>query len=325
MYTRLVRLMTVTLPTSPPAPPEPAHRIAWKHLLEWRSAGYRLRPDLKTRTEDQGLAFLNEVGMAFLFPQAGVTLPSLWGAINGKDRDIPSHHHDHALGLAWGWKDSLPARKAVWYGKLLKGKPTFVSLDLLPAFYALSSNFGGLDDYLEQYADGRMSKEARTVYEVLLENGPSSTNVLRKATGMMGGGDPARRFERAIAELQSDLKIVKCGTAEDNRWKYCYVYDLLLRWHPVVAEQARALNGRQAMTQILTRYLQTVIAAPASTLAGLFGWEPSVTTRLLTQLQEQGALVDLFIEGVPVAFRPRTGARRPTTAGDETWLMLPQP
>src|SRR5690242_12933098 len=224
--------MTTALTTADAVAADPANRIAWKHLLEWRSERYRMRADLKVRTEDQALRFLNEVGCAFLFPQAGVTLPSLWEAINGKARDIPGHHHDHALSLTWNWKDTLPSRKAVWYGKLVKGKPTFVSLDLLPAFYALSSNYGELDDYLEQYEDGRMSKEARTVYEALLEAGPSSTNVLRKATGMFGKGDVARRFERAIAELQADLKIVKCGTAEDNRWKYCYVYDLLLRWHP---------------------------------------------------------------------------------------------
>ncbi len=318
-------MTTIVQPIADLVTTEPAHRIAWKHLLDWRVERYRMHPDRKVRTEEQALAFLNDVGCAFLFPQAGVMLPSLWDAINGRSRDIPGHHHDHALSLTWNWKDSLPARKAVWYGKLVKGKPTFISLDLLPAFYALSSNYGELDDYLEQYADGRMSKEARTVYETLLASGPSSTNALRKATGMFGGGDVARRFERAIAELQADLKIVKCGTAEDNRWKYCYVYDLLLRWHPAVAEQARTLSGRQAMTQIVTRYLRTVIAAPATSLAGLFGWEPNVATRLISQLLEQGELVEIRVEGVPAAYRPRTGARRPTTAGDETWLMLPPP
>jgi hypothetical protein len=316
--------MTTALTTSDAVAPEPAHRIAWKHLLDWRAERYRMRPDLKVRTEDQALDFLNDVGCAFLFPQERVMLPSLWDAINGRARDIPGHHHDHALGLTWHWKDSLPARKAVWYGKLVRGKPTFVSLDLLPAFYALSSNYGGLDDYLEQYADGRMSKEARTVYEALLAGGPSSTNALRKATGMFGGGDVARRFERAVAELQADLKIVKCGTAEDNRWKYCYVYDLLLRWHPAVAEQARTLTGRQAMTQILTRYLRAVIAAPAASFSILFGWEPSVASRLIGQLLDQGDLEEIRVEGVPAMYRQRAGVRRPTSAGDETWLMLPQ-
>jgi hypothetical protein len=318
--------MTTTLTRSEAeTPPAPAATIAWPHLCDWRAERYRLRPNLKVHTEEQAVAFLNDVGCAFLFRQVGVTLPSLWQAINGRERDIPSHHHDHALGLTWTWKDTLPARKAVWYGKLLKGKPTFVSLDLLPAFYALSSNFGELDDYQEQYADGRMSSEARTVYEAILQAGPSSTAALRRTTNMMGGGDAARRFERAIAELQADLKIVKCGTAEDNRWKYCYVYDALLRWHPALAEQARLLTGRQAMIQILTRYLRAVIAAPLSSLVALFGWDLARTGRLAQELQEQGVLQTACVRDVPAPERARTGGKKAGSAGDETWLMLAQP
>lgn len=318
--------MTITAePTTPlPSAPADAATIAWKHLQEWRDERFRCRPNLKVQTEDAALAFLNEVGCAFLFPQAGVALPTLWGAINGRERDIPSHHYDHALGLAWNWKDSLPARKAIWYGKLIKQKPTFVSFDLLPAFYALSSNFGELDDYLEQYADGRMSVDARTVYETLLKTGPSSTNALRRAANMMGKGDIARRFERAIVELQTDLKIVKCGVAEDNRWKYCYVYDALLRWHPALAEQARALTGRQAMTQIILRYLRAVVAAPPTSLAPLFGWESAPTARLLADLHSQGQIRNLHVQAVPAAHRARLGAKKPTTPGDEIWITTEQ-
>src|SRR5579859_5920793 len=136
--------------------------LPWAEVLAWRNRRYRRQPDLRLHTEEQARQFVDEVGFCFLYPAAGVELPTLWEAINGKPRAIPKHHHDHALGLSWNWKDSLPARKAVWYGKLLRGKPMFVALDLLPAFYALSENYGELDDYRQQFADGRMSVEART-------------------------------------------------------------------------------------------------------------------------------------------------------------------
>src|SRR5262245_17457993 len=142
-------MTTLTLDT----PALPALSVGWQQVQDWRDDHFRRRPARKVRSEAEGLAFLNDVGCAFLFPQAGVVLPSLWEAINGRERAIPHHHHDHALSLTWTWKDSLPAARAIWYGKLIRGKPTFVSLDLLPAFYALSSNFGELDDYKEQYAD----------------------------------------------------------------------------------------------------------------------------------------------------------------------------
>src|SRR3712207_8876242 len=57
----------------------------------------------------------------------------------------------------------------------------------------------------------------RSIYEVLLAEGPLPTSTLRKACGLTGGGDNARRFERAIAELQTDLKIVKAGISEDRK------------------------------------------------------------------------------------------------------------
>ncbi len=275
---------TQSAPAAAGAPPTAAPALPWAAVAAWREHRARRRPDLRLRTEEDARAFVDEVGLCFLFTAPGTALPTLWEAINGGRRDIPGHHHDAALGKCWEWKDTLPARKVVWYGKLLRGKPMFVSLDLLPAFYALSENYGDLLDYREQYADGRMSQEARDVYEALLEFGPQSTNALRRRVGLYGKGDPARRFDRAVAELQQDLKIVKSGTSEDNRWKYCYVYDLLLRWHPPVAEQARALSTREARRRLVARYLENAGAVPVAAIGALFGWDAALVERAVADL-----------------------------------------
>ena len=58
---------------------------------------------------------------------------------------------------------------------------------LLPCFYALSANYGELDDYLEQYRDGLLSIEARNVYEVLLREGALATSRLRQTGGAAWG------------------------------------------------------------------------------------------------------------------------------------------
>ena len=88
-------------------------------------------------------------------------MPDLWSAINGHERKLPKHHHNSALHKTWNWKDDIPDRKEAWYGKIIKGKPAFISLADLPAFYALSPNYGELDDYLEAYADGLLSTEGK--------------------------------------------------------------------------------------------------------------------------------------------------------------------
>lgn len=280
---------------------------------------YRMRDDLKVKTQAEAVRFIDDVGVALLFPGDHLALPDLWTAINGKDRALPKHHHDWALGKAWDWKDSIPARKKAWYGKLVRGKPAFLSMQDLPAAYALSSNYGELDDYLEAYADGVMSKEAKEIYEVLLAEGPLPTSTIRKACGLKGGGDNARRFERAITELQIDLKIVKAGISDANRWKYCYVYDLLLRWAPDLGEQARQYTSRTATRHLIGRYLKSSVAAPAYIFPRLFGWEPSVTERIVGEMVEDCTLGRVRVLGGP-GLTPK--AKR--VEGGEVWVTLPE-
>jgi len=107
-----------------------------------RDRRYHRTPEGRIHTEAAARAFVDEVGFCFLFGERGIEIPTLWGAICGADRPVPRHHDDADLGRAWNWKDSLPARGEVFYGKLLRAKPTLVSLALLPTFYALSPNYG---------------------------------------------------------------------------------------------------------------------------------------------------------------------------------------
>lgn len=291
--------------------------VPYADVLNIRKPRYYIHPDLKLRARGDAVQFIDKVGIALLFPGENVPLPDLWTAINGMERKLPKHHHDAALSKTWDWKDTIPARKEAWYGKLVRGKPAFLSLRDLPAFYALSSNYGELDDYLEAYADGMMSVEAKSVYEVLLAEGAMSTNALRKACGLSGGGDNARRFERAIVELQTGLKIVKSGISNDNRWKYCYVYDLLLRWSPTLGEDARQYTSRTAMRHLITRYLQTSVAAPSTIFPRLLGWDPGVTQRVVDEMVEDGSLLEIRVVGGP-GLTPRA---KSSPSGD-VWLRL---
>lgn len=286
-------------------------------ILNIREPHYRKHPDLKVKSRAEAVKFIDNVGIALLYPGDNLPLPDLWSAVNGADRKIPKHHHDWALRKTWDWKDSIPARKEAWYGKLVRGKPAFISLGDLPAVYALSSNYGELDDYLEAYADGLMTNEARTIYEVLLAEGQLPTSALRKASGMSGGGDNARRFERAVVELQAGLKIVKSGTSTANRWKYCYVYDLLLRWAPELGEQARAYNSRSATRHLVSRYLQSSIAAPANIFPRLFGWDVALTSRLIEEMIQESTLTAIKVIGGP-SLTPRS---KPAPEGD-LWVTM---
>lgn len=274
--------------------------LALEGLERERAECYRRRPHLRVNTEEEALSFLNDVGLCLLFSAKGIELPSLWGALCGADRPLPNHHDSRELGHAWHWKDSLPVASKVLYGKFLRKKPVFISLDLAPFFYALSPNHGNLAaDYLEDYQDGRLSVEAKQVYEVLLDQGALPTSRIRREAGLSGKSN-ASRFDRSLAELQMDFRITKVAISDANRWGYCYVYDLLPRHYPSVVDAARQISGRQARETILLRYLQTVVAATPSQVSKLFGWQPGDVERSTERLAREGQLRSgVRIEGLP--------------------------
>jgi hypothetical protein len=243
------------------------------------------------------------VGLCLLFSAQDVELPSLWGALCGGNRPLPGNHDDYELGLAWRWKDELPVAGQVLYGKFLRRKPVFVSLDLAPYFYALSPNYGEPDeDYVQDYLDGRMTAEAKQVYEVLLAEGALPTSRLRRDAGL-GGKTNASRFDRALAELQMDFRIVKVAISDANRWGYCYVYDLLYRHFAGTVEASRAITGGQAREVILLRYLRTVVASTSGEVRKLFGWLPRDLDRLVDRLAAEGKLCQgVQVEGLEGKF-----------------------
>jgi len=268
-------------------------------LIARRALRYRQAPHLRIRNEAEALAFLNDVGLCLLFSAQDVELPTLWGAIHGGDREWTEDRDDEALGWTWEWKDTLAVAGQVLYGKYLRKKPVFISLDLVPHFYALSGNYGEETDYLEEYREGRLSEEARRVYEALLAHGALPTSRLRREAGL-AGHQAAARFDRALTELQMGFKIVKVGISDANRWKYCYVYDLFLRRFPAQVAAARAINSTQAMRTILCRYLATVIAATPEQVTRLFGWEPWRLERVVARLAAEGIVrTKVPIEGLP--------------------------
>jgi hypothetical protein len=273
--------------------------LTLEKLRDARAERYRQRPHLRVHTKEEALSFLNDAGICLLFSAKDLELPSLWGALCGEDRALPSHHDSRELGLAWNWKDELPVAGKVLYGKFLRKKPVFISLGLAPHFYALSPNYGNpAEDLLQDYRDGRLSVEAKQVYQIMLEQGALPTSRLRREAGLSGKAN-ASRFDRALAELQMDWRIAKVAISDANRWGYCYVYDLLHRHFPGVVEEARQITGQQARETILLRYLQTVVAATTREVVKLFGWQPGDVDRLAARLADRGQLHrSIRIEGL---------------------------
>jgi hypothetical protein len=270
-----------------------------------RARTYHLSFATHLTTPAQALDFVNERGFVYFWPIKGVTLPSLWVATAG-DRPVPDNHDDPG-NITWDWKDSSLGKRIWYYGKILRRKATFISLEVAPYFYALSENYGSPEeDYLLAYEQGHLTQAAKQIYETLLDKGSLDTISLRKEARLLNAKESV--FNRALEDLQKDFKILPIGIAEVGAWRYAFRYEITARHMPELPEQARSIGEAEARRKLVELYLTSIGSAQVRDVVRLFGWLPELAQRTVTWLVQTGTLMD--------------GLSHPQMSGE--WLALPE-
>jgi hypothetical protein len=246
--------------------------LSWQDVTRYRVA---LLAAHRVRTKRAALAFVDHVGFCYAFTGGPGGLPGLFDVL--ATRSI-----DRKWTWAWQWKDDLATDKKLFYGKVIRRKPTYISLRYVPYFYALTGNVGARDDHLQAYREGRLSLLAKDIYEYLRAHGTCSTWTLRRQFVTRGGVGAA--FHRALADLQNHLLIGK--VAESEGGTYSFIWDTFDRWLPQSIRAAARITGAQAAAHILERYLQTTGAIPVSQIARLFDWPPPLVAEAERALAE---------------------------------------
>jgi hypothetical protein len=231
-----------------------------------------------------------------VFPEA---VPSLWEAVVGRPRPRwpRRSHHDAGIGLTWNLKDTLPSQRQVYYGKLVKGRPVLVALDLFPAFYALVRGSQRARDYGREYQAGRMSQSAKRIVDSLMRESPQYTRSLRAECFML---EPSRtrEFERAMAELQQGLWIVK--SEERYEPTFSYRWDLLEAWLPEAVAEGRRLGRRRALDRLVERYVTAAVYTSERALRRLFAVTAEEVATTIQHLCGRGSIVaDQTVTGWP--------------------------
>ena len=255
-------------------------------LRDYRAHTFRLRPAHRLRSTSDAREFVAARGFVYFWPINGATLPSLWAAVAG-DRPVADAHDDPGH-VTWGWKDESLDKRWWYYAKILRGRATLLALEVAPYFYALSENYGEPEqDYLDQYRDGLLSQEAKTIYETLLEHGPLDTVNLRRAIRMTSQTSNSP-FERGLTYLQRDFKILPIGVAQTGAWRYSFIYETVHRWYPDLPAQARAISRRVAREKLVELYVQSLGAVAFADVRTLCQWpRPDITTTLASLVQRQ--------------------------------------
>ncbi len=241
------------------------------------------------RSAREALRFINAVGFCSTFHVFPEGLPSLWEAVVGRPnpRWPRRSHHDAGIGLTWELKDVLPRRREVYYGKLVKGRPMLVALDVFPAFYALVRGSQTAQDYTREYHAGRLSLTAKRIMDSLARESPQYTRGIRAECFML---EPSktREFERAMAELQQGLWIVK--TEERYEPSFSYRWDLLERWLPDAAAEGRRLRRGAALERILARHLRAAVYSTPAVLARLLAVPRADVEVAVARLERSGVV-----------------------------------
>jgi uncharacterized protein YcaQ len=157
-------------------------------------------------------------------------------------------------------------------------------LDKLPHFYALSENYGSPDeDHITLYEQGRMTLEAKAVYEAILKEGPLDTLSLRRAS-RLSSKESDSRFNKAITDLQADFKISPIRVVQAGAWNYAFVYEITSRFYPNLIDRARRITEAEARLEILKHFFVSKGAAQMKDITQLFPWRSTDIIRAIDQL-----------------------------------------
>lgn len=236
-------------------------------LQQARTAKWHLdgRP---VRTLEEGRAFLESVGFSLLYPlKQPLLVPTFVGAWVGADDHLPTWQHSFSDPRAQDARElmvRLLRDRSAFEANLFDENSAFlVSASAFPYFYAL---VGERNPKQAPKAGSRAeySQLACDALEVIRRDGPISKQRLGER---LGGSLSEPALDRGLSELWSRLRI----TRVDYKAGEGAFWDVLYRWAPDAVREGIGLSVGEALTALLSKYLECVVAADQQELEAFFG------------------------------------------------------
>lgn len=250
-------------------------------LERHRDHHFRRLPARRVKTDREALSFIDEVGFCAAFTP-GIGVPCLREAIEGRrEPELPEHiQHDRAIMMTWRFKDEFPAKRAVYYGKVIAGRPGFVALELLPAFLRLRVP---PVNYKKLYERGMLSHCGKLVMDALSRRGAAETKALKLSSGY---AQPKMRaqFDLAMKELQEKFLVLK---VEERYEPFTYVWDTVEHRWAAALRQARSIPPRAAAYTLVRRYYEIAGYGNERTVARLLGLSAELVDAAVRKLERE--------------------------------------
>jgi hypothetical protein len=236
------------------------------------------------RTADALVRMVDDLGFCFAFTgESAYPVPAAFDHLDTRS-------DGRKWEWMWGCKDELAENKRLYYGKLLVKKPTFVSMKMLPVFYATFGRAGDPDDHLEDVRAGRLSEIARRIIEFLAVNGETQTKRMRSALGITSQ-DGRADYSKAIEELQRLMYVARVRAVGEGREDYNYTYDLFVHRYPETVRAAERASSADAMCTLLAALLGLSGGVTERQVTKLFDWSEDRVAHAARRLEMKKALV----------------------------------
>jgi hypothetical protein len=219
------------------------------------------------RTLDEARSFLESVGFCLMYPlRPPVLVPTFVGAWVGADDHLPTWQHAFADARATEATELMVRAlrdKAAYEAPLFDQNNAFLlAASVFPFFYAL---VGERNPKLAPAPDAHSaySQLACDAFQIIRRHGPIAKTRLGE---MLGGALSVSGLDRALSELWARLRITRVDytAAEGSVW------DELSRWAPDAVREGVGLSVAEALSALVSKYLDCVVAAEQAEVENFF-------------------------------------------------------
>jgi 23S rRNA pseudouridine2605 synthase len=236
-------------------------------LDQLRREKWRLNGE-PVRTLEAARSFVESVGFCLLYPMKPPLLaPTFIGAWVGAEDHLPTWQHAFADPRAREATDLMVRllREHDAYEANLFGENNafLVAASIFPYFYALVGERNP-KQAPKPGPRAEFSQLACDTYEVIRRQGPVSKQKLLET---LGKGASTAALDKSLGELWSKLRITRVdyNPTEGSFW------DVLYRWAPDAVREGMNLSVAEALSALLSKYLDSVVAAEQSEVESFFG------------------------------------------------------
>ncbi|MBZ5505311.1 MAG: winged helix DNA-binding domain-containing protein [Acidobacteriia bacterium] len=210
------------------------------------------------RTVEDARAFLDAVGFCVTYPERSAPLiPSFIGAHIGSTAGLPDARHafaDPRAQQATELMVRLLRERSAFEMKFSGDSNLIISAASFPFFYAIVGDRTPKAPPRTKAQGAAVSELSASVFAALQKHGPLSKTQLQEHVGRESS---QAALDRALGELWSILKITRVDYSPSGGASW----DVLYRWAPEAVKEGINISLPEAISALVSKYLETVVAA----------------------------------------------------------------